>query len=349
MKNPSHHGGSKISAAGALSSGLVVLGTFLLFFSCSTSPVQRELAETYYKLGNAYLDLERWNEAETAYARALDLDPEMYRAGYNMARIYIYNGNHEYAVNILNELLEEDPGNIMIRESLAWAYLKMGRQAEAEQLYRGILHEDPANCDVRYNLSLLLKEEEKWEEIYSLLFECVELEEADGEILFLLGRAERNTGRGRGIGWMEEAVKIDRKNPDLLAALAEIYREEKMYTEAVKIYDDLAASRKEKRGEYLFEKASLLYTAMDEAEEAFQALRRAVDEGYGNTEALATLMSEMGYEKNEDLPEELSRLFREAGLLTQLTSELQKLRLSKEKDLSEGRDSESSNSWSDAP
>src|SRR6056297_1167353 len=155
-----------------------------ILISCSTSPARLELAETYYNLGNAYLDLERWNDAESAYARAMDIDPGMYRAGYNMARIYIYNKNYPHAVELLTNLLEKDPSNVMIRESLAWAYLKMGEKKKGEALYRRILLDDPANCDVRYNLSLLLREREEWEEVHTLLMECVELEEGDGEILF---------------------------------------------------------------------------------------------------------------------------------------------------------------------
>lgn len=302
----------------------VVLFILVVLSACTSTTVQKELAETYYNLGNAYLDLERWDDAETAYARAMDIDPGMYRAGYNMARIYIYNGNYNHAVDLLNGLLEEDPANIMVRESLAWCYMKMGQRSRGEEVYREILTEDPANCDVRYNLSLLLREEGNWEEVYSLLFECVELDKEDGEILFLLGRAERKTGKGKGLGWMEQAVRKDQKNTDLQVSLAEVYREEKMFVKAIEIYDSLAASEENKKGLYLFEKASILYTALDEKEEGFQALKASLDAGYGDTEALAGLLSLLGYEKTEDLPDKLSMLFREAELLDKLTSDLQK-------------------------
>lgn len=302
----------------------VVLPVLVFLLACSTAPVQKELAETYYNLGNAYLDLERWDDAESAYARAMDLDPGMYRAGYNMARIYIYNGNYSYAVDLLKGLLEEDPSNIMVRESLAWCYLKMGRKSAGEEVYREILREDPANCDVRYNLSLLLREEENWEEVYSLLFECVELNKEDGDILFLLGNAERETGKGKGLGWMEQAVRKDQKNTGLQTALAEVYREEKMFVKAVEIYDTLAASEEDKKGLYHFEKASILYTALDEEDEGFQALKAALDAGYRETEAPADLMLQLGYTAAADLPDELSGLFKDYGLLDALKSDMEK-------------------------
>src|SRR6056297_879096 len=137
--------------------GLLML---LGFTSCQSKPYQQELAETYYNLGNAYIELTKWDEAETAFARALEINPDLYRAEYNMARVYIHSGNYSSAVDILNKLLERDPENIIFLETLAWTRVKQGRGARAEEIYRSLLDSDPANCNVRYNLALLLRDRE---------------------------------------------------------------------------------------------------------------------------------------------------------------------------------------------
>jgi len=266
-----------------------------LMASCQTNPVQEELAETYYNLGNAYLELERLDDAESAYARAMELDPELYTAGYNLARVHIFNREYGRAVELLQELLLKDPRNGILRESLAWAYLESGRVDDAEQLYSELLEADPANCNVRYNLALMASAEGEWNRTYDLLIECVYLDRGDGEILALLGKAERETEQGSGLGWFEEAAEESPEDPSIAGELAGAYRAEGEYTKALAVYDRLIDLSPDAGGRYEFEKAAVLFLALEEYGEGLNSLEAALEAGYGDSEKIAELLENLGY------------------------------------------------------
>ena len=57
----------------------LTLLSFLLFFSCLSKPVnqeQKEKANLYFNLGNAYSELERYEKAIEAYSAAYTIDSE---------------------------------------------------------------------------------------------------------------------------------------------------------------------------------------------------------------------------------------------------------------------------------
>ncbi|MFW5712122.1 MAG: tetratricopeptide repeat protein [Spirochaetota bacterium] len=266
-------------------SGLLILFGFT---GCQTKPYQQELAETYYNLGNAYIELAQWDEAETAFARALEINAELYRAEYNMARVYINSGNYGSAVDILNKLLERDPENIIFLETLAWTRVKQGRGERAEEIYRSLLDSDPANCNARYNLALLLSDREEYAEAYSLLIDCVYGGSADWEILLKMGNLEKALDWGSGVGWFEKAEEKAPQEASVLRTLAAAYQQEGLHTQALDMYRRLAGRAEgPQRGEYLLEQARILYLQLEEKQPGQTALEGALEAGFKDTEALS--------------------------------------------------------------
>lgn len=285
-----------------------------LLFSCQTAPVQEELAETYYNLGNAYLELERLDEAESAYARAIELKPKLHAAEYNLARVYLFNGTYNSAESLLKQLLERDPQNGMVREMLAWTYIRMGRLEEAAELYREVLKEDPANCNVRYNLALMAADQKEWQEVHEMLIECVYLDRADGDILALLGRAERESGGGSGLGWFEEAADKKPQDMGIAAELADAYREEGLFVEALEVYDRIIEAEETETAVYLFEKAYINYTALEEDEEGLSRLEDALEQGFKDTEKIVGLLKAMEYRADTAYFAEIEDLLKQYDL-----------------------------------
>jgi len=293
---------------------LLLLSSLVFILSCQTNPVRDELAETYYNLGNAYLDLNRLGDAESAYARAFELDSSLYVAGYNLARVHIFSGNYQSAVTLLKELIAEDPENVILRESLAWAYLEMGRTDESESLYQILLDQDTANCNVRYNLALLLSDRGEWEECYDILIECVLLEEEDADILYLLGRAERESARGDGIVWLEDAIEKEPANSTFLYELARAYRSEGIYDKALSVLDEILESDPPEQGSYLFEKARILYTAFENVEEGTACFEQALNAGFDEAEDIADFLGQVGFKPQSTGFEDLEELLKDFEL-----------------------------------
>lgn len=269
---------------------LIAMVLLLLLAGCQTSPQQRELAETYYNLGNAYVELEDWGKAENAFARALEINPAMYRAGYNMARVYIHSQNYSQAADILHQLLEADSGNITFLETLAWVELKRGRIEQAQSIYRSLLDKDPANCNVRYNLSLLLSDRGEYAEAYSLLLKCVYGQSSDAELLLLLGQLEQKLEWGSGLGWFERASELNPQNQAVLAELAAAYARERDFTEALDIYRRLSARAEEgEKGRFLLQQARILLVRLEENTRGITALKEALESGFKDIDKLAAL------------------------------------------------------------
>jgi len=271
---------------------LITIVLLLLLVGCQTNLQQRELAETYYNLGNAYIELEDWRKAENAFARAIEIDPDMYRAGYNMARVYIHSQNYSKSADILHQLLEADSENIKFLETLAWVELKRGKIEQAQSIYRSLLEKDPANCNVRYNLSLLLSERGEYAEAYSLLLKCVYSKSADAEILLLLGQLEQQLEWGSGLGWFERASELDPQNQSALSELAAAYVKERDITEALEIYRRLSArAEEEEKGRFLLQQARILLVQLEEKSRGAAALKEALEAGFRDVDKLAALYS----------------------------------------------------------
>ncbi len=257
---------------------------------CQTNPQLKELAETYYNLGNAYVELEEWDKAETAYARSLEIEPEMYRAEYNMARVHIHSKDYKSAITILKKLLIDDPKNVVFLETLAWADLKSGQVEKAESIYRSLLREDPANCNVRYNLAVVLSNKDQYNEAYSILIECVYTEKADAEIFLTMGEIEKKLEWGSGVAWFEKASQKEPRNEDVLIKLSAAYEEEEEYTDALDTYKELLTVVEEnKRSDFLYEQARLLFLKLEEFEEGQNIMSSAFEKGFNNIDKLAEL------------------------------------------------------------
>ncbi|MFO7730177.1 MAG: tetratricopeptide repeat protein [Spirochaetia bacterium] len=293
--------------------GLLATVLLISLVGCRTSPEQRELAETYYNLGNAYIELEDWDMAENAFARALEIEPDMYRAEYNMARVYIYSQNYSQAANILHQLLEADSQNITFLETLAWVELKRGRIEKAESLYRSLIEKDPANCNVRYNLSLLLSERDEYAEAYSLLLKCVYGQSSDPELLLLLGELEQQLEWGSGLGWFKRASEQEPENQSVLSKLADAYVQERDFTEALDIYRKMSVRADDaEKGRFLLEQAHLLLVQLEEKTSGIEALKEALEAGFDDVDKLAALYTALDEENRAEtksaMVSELQRL-----------------------------------------
>ncbi len=114
---------------------------FAIFFSCvsQNSTDQKEKADIYYNLGNAYSELKQYNKAVEAYANAWSLDSELTAAGYNLIRVYIYLKKYDEAEQLLKELLGRDERNLLLLETAGYLAHNRGDYDEALRYYSNIV------------------------------------------------------------------------------------------------------------------------------------------------------------------------------------------------------------------
>ncbi|MBF0524839.1 MAG: tetratricopeptide repeat protein [Deltaproteobacteria bacterium] len=82
-------------------------------------------------LGVLHCRLEQWAEAESAFARAFELNPKSIGPLFNVARMYENTGRIDDAVNIFEVFLETREANVLVLNTLAGLYLKKGDKPRA--------------------------------------------------------------------------------------------------------------------------------------------------------------------------------------------------------------------------
>ncbi len=120
------------------------------------SPQMPELTN----LGLAYMVLRRYPEAQGAFMRVLELDPDNPLLVLNMADVGSLSGDRSRAESLylkLLDLTERDPaaGNWQIRSIRAQALAHLGRRREAAEAAQKVVALAPGNAQAAYEVSLV--------------------------------------------------------------------------------------------------------------------------------------------------------------------------------------------------
>lgn len=86
--------------------------------------------------GIQYADEGEYEEAERAYLRALDEDPENVVIKFRLSTLYLQTDRYSEAVPILEALAEDYPENPQVRNNLSWAYATGPRVKNTEKALR---------------------------------------------------------------------------------------------------------------------------------------------------------------------------------------------------------------------
>jgi thioredoxin-like negative regulator of GroEL len=90
------------------------------------------------------------------YRRALELDPNLAAALFNLGNIYLFDRKQpELALEMFERVLTLEPDNKLAYNNIGVLYMRDGRLAEAEKNLAAALEHDPAYVDAIYNLACL--------------------------------------------------------------------------------------------------------------------------------------------------------------------------------------------------
>lgn len=136
------------------------------------------------------------------------------------------DGKHDAALEILVELLVEDPENVSALEEVADNELSLGRDARAEVAASRAVTLDCKSYTGHYILGFLRMQETKWEAAISHLQQANHGRPNTAEILRCLGWCLFwNNDRLRGLVTLERALNIEDDNPLTFVDLGMCYAE----------------------------------------------------------------------------------------------------------------------------
>lgn len=239
-------------------------------------------------LGDSFFQLQRYRDAERAFARALELDASNAHLRRALARALLMQGKSEAALEQYLRLADQEPGDADTHLRLAQIYRHLKQLEKAEEHLAHAREAAPGNLEVIYNEALLYEAQGRFEDAIRVI---------GGAAAALRGPAARSEDSRRTLAILYEQ-------------LGRLYLEIEDFNSAVSTFRDLAAlgGQDERRGRLLI--ADALRRAR-QIEPAIQESLRALALFPGDA-ALETSHALLLAEKGE-ADEAVARLVRRLG------------------------------------
>lgn len=160
------------------------------------------------------------DEAESLYAEAIDISPQLRNAHERLSAIYLRNGNLDAAIIHCEHLCWCEPGNIDFSLTLANAYLRAGRNDESIQRFQFALTLDPDNWEAKQDVVSAFQQAGRIDEAIEQMELMIAQQPGFADNHLRLGDLFAQAGdTSRALRQYEQAVQI---NPDYLEARIKI-------------------------------------------------------------------------------------------------------------------------------
>lgn len=137
-------------------------------------------------LGDYYLKIKNYKNAEFFYLRGLKKDDKMNYALLNLSTVYNALGQNNEAILTLNKAINNDPKNDRIYYNLALIYNEIGDKKEAERNFRLAVNLNTKNPRVYYNYGLILFQSNKHKSAVDILIKGIKNAPNSPEIYYAL-------------------------------------------------------------------------------------------------------------------------------------------------------------------
>lgn len=151
-------------------------------------------------------------------------------------------GREDEAIELLNDWVEDNPADAMVRNELAASYLQLGREQEARQHYQEVVESAPDNVIVLNNLAWLLREDEP-QRALEYIERASELAPRSPQVMDTYAMVQLE------LGATEEALALNQNALDQMPGNAEtlyhramILRADGQTEEAIRVLEELVGS-----------------------------------------------------------------------------------------------------------
>ena len=250
--------------------------------------IGERLAEMYWKA-------QRIHDAVTEAEEVLKRDPDDVQSRRLLGRIYLRsigdvsanNGQPEMvskAIDQFREIYRLDPSDTESALWLARLYRLRNEHEKAEQVLKGIMKSDPDNEPIVEQLTQLLMDEGKSDEVIALL-EGITAHSSSAGLLDLLGDAYGQTHElKKAEKAYRKAVELDPSELSHQRGLAQTLMAEEKFEEALTAYQKLADLMPDDADVYL--RLAQIYRELHQLDKAEESLLHAREYAPGNENVL---------------------------------------------------------------
>jgi tetratricopeptide (TPR) repeat protein len=180
--------------------------------------LQQRLVDADY-----FYNINRWDEAITAYRRILADAPAMSVVNLQIAAAYRNKREYTRALAAYGDLLKSDPANDKAMVGMAMTNLESGDLESAERSLEAAAESPGATREVFYNLGEMKLAKAKTAEALQAYRRAAEIDPAWGKPLFAMGRVARGTGDVAGaLKYFAKVIEVDPRSPEAEQAKAAI-------------------------------------------------------------------------------------------------------------------------------
>lgn len=269
----------------------------LILVSCASSAGAIS-AEEYFSLGQAYMDMGRYEEAEIWFKRAQSTDKTKTASEYNMGRIAFETGRYEESAEIFERIVQRDPQNTMALQSAAYARIKNGDLETALSHYEQVLKLIPESADDGYNYALVLFALGKTSEASAVISKYAFALEENDDLLLLYARIQKAEDKIEAVDNYDLWLK---KNSDVQVQFeyAEMLEQAAFYAKALENYReilnaDITAFPDLTKPLIRFSIARTLLVSDPSVSDGITELEGAVADGFHDKEAFGELLKTSG-------------------------------------------------------
>ena len=193
-------------------------------------------AQSYFNLGNLYLERLDTARALAMYEQSLRLEPDNVQAIINSATAYYSLGQQPNAEKILHQALKIAPNNVKIHLALGMLLMEQKRTVEAEAAFRTALKHDPENASAYYNLAVMLAAE-KPNNSLEWCRKAHMIEPDDPKYAYTYAYYLNRSGKPElAVAVLKKMIGKKVAHPETYALLADIFLKQKKTSEALKVY-----------------------------------------------------------------------------------------------------------------
>ena len=185
----------------------------LLKFSKVTN-INPNFAEGYYNLATVFLKTKKFDDAIVFFKKSLDIDKDYFNSYFNLADCYKNLGQINNAIDNYNYYIEKKPEDIEAYNNLGIIYFDLKNHQKAKIIFNKALSIDMASINANFYMGLILSKEGK-------------------ELL--------------AINFFKRTIELDKKFYLSYLKLAEQYKADFKYSEAINVLNDFIEKNPEQQ------------------------------------------------------------------------------------------------------
>ena len=200
-------------------------------------------AYLYSDLGDVYSHFSQYEEADTAYSKAIEIEQnDLQKVKYgvkkltNEAKSLFIRKEIEKTIKLYEKAIKIAPQEVSLYSDLGDVYSDFNQYQEAAAAYRKFIEFNPKNSIGYYKLGSMYEELKDYDEAIQMYSKSIELDPKYGNYFHLEYLYKHLNRYNEAVEMYRKAIEIDTGNAQNYKNLGELYKELKCYDEAVEMY-----------------------------------------------------------------------------------------------------------------